>query len=409
MIPQLFSICLIFTLPLSDTIKVWFTQDSIGLHLVDFFDHATASIDYCCYNSTRTDVTQALINAHNRGVQVKVITDDSRLSNNWVTRLRTVGITVWSDSIATGRSSYMHNKFALRDCADEDPSNDLLWVASYNPNQNELYADCALEIPSSALCAAYQEEFNQMWGSAGPNPVPESARFHSAKQDRLTTHYFVINGHPAYLYFSPQNQVVDTIAAFASRAESEILFAINSFTYDPLGDTMIALWNRGVTVAGTIDKAGANDPASEYPRLRSWHIPILVDSIPFGNGILHEKIMLIDSNWCVTGSANWSLNANTHNDENILILSDPVVARRFHEEILTRYLEANGTYPPGIFELPPLRAVQKTLSNPAHLNLLSQTKIYDALGRKVSNRKKLPSGVYFQLINDHYSHLIFIK
>lgn len=232
-----------------------------------------------------------LINAHKRGVHVRVITDDTRLSNDWVTLLRAAGITVWTDSIATGRSSYRHNKFALRDCADEDPSNVLLWVASYNPNRNELYADCALEIPNNVLCAAYQEEFNQMWSLSEPNPVPESARFHTAKHDCLTTHYFLINGHP----FSPQNRVVDTIAALASQAVSEIFFAINSFTYDPLGDTMIALWNRGVTVAGTIDKAGANDPTSEYPRLRGWHIPILVDSIFFGNGVLPEKIMLIDS------------------------------------------------------------------------------------------------------------------
>lgn len=409
MIPQFFSIFLIFTLPLSDTIKVWFAQDSIGLRLVDFFDHATASVDYCCYNSSRADITLALINAHNRGVRVRVITDDSRLSNDWVTRLRAAGITVWSDSIATGRSSYMHNKFALRDCADEDPSNDLLWVASYNANRNELFADCALEIPHTALCTSYLAEFNQMWGSSGPNPVPESARFHSAKQDGLATHYFVINGHPAYLYFSPQNQVVDTIAAFTSRAESEIFFAINSFTYDPLGDTMIALWNRGITVAGTIDKAGANDPASEYPRLRSWHIPILVDSIPFGNGILHEKIMLIDSNWCVTGSANWSLNANTHNDENILILSDPVVAQRFREEILTRYLEANGTYPPGLFELPPSGGVYHKVANPVQPTILNWGEVYDALGRKVTKGKKLPVGVFFLRVDRYPLQLIFVK
>ncbi|MGQ9678229.1 MAG: phospholipase D-like domain-containing protein [bacterium] len=401
-----FPLFLLLLQPSSDTIKVWFAQDSLGLRLVDFFNQATVSIDYCCYNSSRVDVTLALINAHNRGVRVRVITDDVRLTNDWVTYLRAAGIPVWSDSVSTSRSAYMHNKFAIRDCADEDPTNDLLWVASYNPNRNEFYADCALEIPHANLCSAYLSEFNQMWGSAGFQPVAESAKFHSAKQDRLHNHYFDINGHPAYVYFSPQNRIVDTIAAFTGRAQSEIFFAINFFTYDPLADTMIAHKNRGITVAGTIDKAGANDPASEYPRLRSWHIPILIDSVPFGNGVLHEKIMVIDSTWSVTGSANWSSNANSQNDENTLILSAPEVARRFHEEILTRYLEANGTYPPGIFERPPFINVLKTSPNPVRVNLLIQDEIYDALGRRVPKGNPPPTGVFFKVIDGRYLYLL---
>ncbi len=409
MITHLLSLFLFLVQSPPDTIKVWFAQDSIGLRLVEFFNGATSSIDYCCYNSSRADVTLALINAHNRGVRIRVITDDSRRNNEWVAYLRAAGITVWSDSVSSERSAYMHNKFAIRDFADEDSTNDILWVASYNPNQNELFADCALEIPNSALGAAYLAEFNQMWGTTGPNPVPESARFHSSKQDFLPSHQFLINGYPAYLYFSPQNRVVDTIAAFAGRARSEIFFAINSFTYDPLGETLIALWNRGLTVAGTIDKAGANDPASEYPRLRSWHIPILVDSVPFGAGVLHEKIMLIDSSFIITGSANWSQNANFNNDENTLILTNPAVTERFRNEILTRYLEANGTYPPAIFEPQAFYPVPNILTNPAQGSLFITGEFYDATGRKVVKGKPVSSGVFFQMENGKPIRFIFIK
>lgn len=406
-------LCFLFLLAIipesSDTIKVWFAQDSIGLRLVEFFNAAASSIDYCCYNSSRVDVTLALINAHNRGVRVRVITDDARLNNTWVAYLRSAGITVWSDSASSGRSAYMHNKFAIRDFIDEDPTNDVVWVASYNANQNELSADCALEIPSTALCAAYLAEFNQMWGSAGANPVPESARFHNAKQDRLASHQFLINGYPAYLYFSPQNRVVDTIAAIAGRARSELFFAINSFTYDPLGDTLIALWNRGLTIAGTIDKAGANDPASEYPRLRQWHIPILIDSIPFGNGVLHEKIMLIDSCLIITGSANWSQNANFSNDENTLLLTDPAVTERFRNEILTRYLEASGTYPPAVFEPPVSPPTQKIFSSISRARSLLKGIYFDAAGRKVVTGKPGSSGVFFKTEKDKPIQLIIVK
>ncbi len=338
------------TQPQLESIRVWFVQDSLAQRLIAFFDSATASIDYCCYNSSRPDVTLALIRAHNRGVRVRVITDNTRLTNQWVSYLRGSGITVWSDSGSTGSGNYMHNKFAIRDLADNDTTNDRVWNASYNPNDGETNADYGMELPSSALAQAYRLEFNQMWGDTGMTPNPSRARFHSAKTDLLPTHQFTVCGAPTYLYFSPQNRVVDTIEAFALRAGREIGFAVNAFTYNDLGIALLSRHSSGCRVFGTFDRANVGDSASEYHRLRQYGVPVLIDSVPFGTGTLHEKIMVIDSEYVVCGSANWSNNANYSNDENTLIIRSPNLARLFMAEIIRRYLEAGGTYPPGILE-----------------------------------------------------------
>jgi hypothetical protein len=383
-----------------DSLRIWFFQDSLGARLIDFFDDAGTSIDYCCYNSSRMDVALALVNAHNRGIRLRIITDNTRVGRNpdpWVALLRAAGITVWSDSISHSSSNYMHNKFVIRDLADADSTNDWMWVASYNPNEGETHADCAMEIPEPALARAYLDEFNQMWGDTGMTPNPDSARFHEDKRDRLSTHEFSVNGSRARLYFAPNDRVVDTITALVSQAQREVGFAINAFTFDNLGAAMLGLFNDGKRVFGTFDRANGMDSASEYWHLRPAHVPVKIDSFPYGNGTVHEKIMVIDSTITVTGSANWSANANFNNDENTLMLYDSTIAGRFMAEIVARYIEAGGTYPPAVAE--PASAVTRPhhfLRSPclSLSSLPAGTVLFDAAGRTVMPGRVRP-GVYY--------------
>jgi hypothetical protein len=376
-----------------ESISVWFVQDSLAARLIAFFDAATSSIDYCCYNSSRPDVGLALMRAHDRGVRVRVVTDNTRLDDSWVAYLRGSGIPVWSDSGSTGAGNYMHNKFAVRDLEDADSTNDLVWNASYNPNECETHADYGMELPSASLARAYRLEFNQMWGDTGMVPNPGQARFHGSKTDVLPSHSFTVCGIPTQLYFSPQNRVVDSVEAVAALAQHEIGFAVNSFTYDDLGIAMLTRWGASCRVFGTFDRANTGDSASEYHRLSPAGVPVLVDSVPFGSGTLHEKIMVVDSERVVCGSANWSNNANYSNDENTLILRSPELARLFHAEIVRRYVEAGGVYPPGITEgrSQPVR-IRAALASPRAVPP-SGARVFDAIGRQVKGAV-LSDGVY---------------
>jgi len=397
--------------PHSESVCVWFAQDSLARRLIDFLNAATASLDYCCYGSSRSDVVLALIAAHNRGVQVRVITDNTRLNDSWVAFLRDSGVTVWSDSISSNSSNYMNDEFCARDLGDADSTNDRTWVASYDPNENELSADCALDIPGAALARAYLAEFEQMWGGTGPLPNPDQARFHNSKTDVLATHEFTVNGRPAYVYFSPQNRVVDTITAFTGRTRREAAFAINAFTYDDLGGTMLDLWLRGSRVFGTFDEANAGDSASEYSRLRAGGVRVLTDSVPFGGRTLHEKIMVIDSSVTITGSANWSSSANYSNDENTLILTDSVIAARFHSEIVTRYAEAGGRYPPAVAGPagPPAHRARPVLRSPLRGALPAGAGVFDPAGRRLGSTR-LGAGVYFiQLPGRSVSAIVVVR
>ncbi|MEO0078528.1 MAG: phospholipase D-like domain-containing protein, partial [candidate division WOR-3 bacterium] len=186
--------------------------------------------------------------------------------------------------------------------------------------------------------------------------------------------------------------------------------AVNAFTYDALGLSMLSLHSRGIRVFGTFDRANTGDPASEFWRLRPAGVPVLIDSYPLGSGTVHEKIMVLDSTITVCGSANWSNNANNSNDENTLILYDASLAARFFKEIVTRYCEAGGTYPPAIAESeePMTMLRQFARSSPSRVGLPDSVSAWDVLGRRVTGRVR--PGVYFLATPDcRFQPIVFVR
>lgn len=62
---------------------------------------------------------------------------------------------------------------------------------------------------------------------------------------------------------------------------------------------------------------------------RPGRIRVVQDSNP---GVMHHKVIVIDSEILVTGSYNFSRNADTRNDENTIIIHDPTLTCRYIDE-----------------------------------------------------------------------------
>ncbi|MFZ1398988.1 MAG: phospholipase D-like domain-containing protein, partial [Candidatus Promineifilaceae bacterium] len=98
--------------------------------LLDRLSAATTSIDAALYELDRVSIRDALIAAHNRGVLVRVVTDDDDgYIDNAIhfQALESAGITVVHDN----RSSLMHNKFMVID-------GQYVWTGSTNLTDNGL-------------------------------------------------------------------------------------------------------------------------------------------------------------------------------------------------------------------------------------------------------------------------------
>jgi phosphatidylserine/phosphatidylglycerophosphate/cardiolipin synthase-like enzyme len=59
------------------------------------------------------------------------------------------------------------------------------------------------------------------------------------------------------------------------------------------------------------------------------NLQVITDGNPY---VMHHKVFIIDEKTVIFGSFNFSDNADTANDENLLIVEDPTMAKAFKAE-----------------------------------------------------------------------------
>ena len=99
-------------------------------------------------------------------------------------------------------------------------------------------------------------------------------------------------------------------------ATSSVEVMIFAWTRTEISDALVAAAARGVTVRGLVAPSYADDAPAQA--LLAAGVDIRVASV-------HSKVMIIDGATVVTGSANWSENAWSNN-ENSLWIADGAVA-----------------------------------------------------------------------------------
>ncbi|NDJ78019.1 MAG: LysM peptidoglycan-binding domain-containing protein, partial [Chloroflexi bacterium] len=294
--------------------------------LVDTIDGAQVSIDAALFELSSGPVTQALIRAHNRGVAVRVVTDglhglgidDDSPSANTMSDLVAAGIPVVSDEM---RGGFMHNKFLIID-------GQTVWTGSANPTENGFAANNngAILIQSQTLAQNYTAEFEELYagqfGRMSPAGVPYPV--------------IDINGTLVETYFLAEDgdaasQRLGQLIGNASQLE----FALFSFTSSvEIGDTGENLMGLIADRVASGELAGRGVIEARSSRfaadLACAGMPLRTDGNP---GAMHHKILVIDEAIVVIGSANLSNNSFTENDENLLIIPNPDIARLYLDEI----------------------------------------------------------------------------
>ena len=98
---------------------------------------------------------------------------------------------------------------------------------------------------------------------------------------------------------------------------------------------MIDKHRAGVDVRGVFEKRGSDTSYSQYPKMKNIGIPVKQDT---NRWILHHKVIIIDGETVITGSFNFSNNAATTNEENILIISgNHALAQVYLDEVARVY------------------------------------------------------------------------
>ncbi|MFW6348047.1 MAG: phospholipase D-like domain-containing protein [Cyclonatronaceae bacterium] len=289
-------------------------------------------------------VADAIIAAHNRGVDVRVIqSGHSGNTNAIVDRMSSNGVR----AVQSLGEAQHHNKYAAIDAHHSDPSKAWVVTSSWNATDSGTFQQFQnmVNIQDVALARAYELEFNQTWGGDSGDFNPGAARF-SEDKEIVNPSAFWIGEEETYveLHFSPQANTEAQINRALNTAQESIDLGLNLITRRAISNTMLSRFNDGVDVRGAIGVTGIQGSDFEY--LQSWADVHEFSQSQFG--LLHHKYAIVDgeqpgeNSKVITGSHNWSGNANFENDENTLIIHSPRVANEFFQEYAARYWQAGG-------------------------------------------------------------------
>lgn len=146
---------------------------------------------------------------------------------------------------------------------------------------------------------------------------------------------------PLRVCFSPEGQCTDKIVDAIHSAQSSISVAAYAFTCPRIAEALRDAYRRGVDVKLLIDKSQLKEKYSQLSFLFKEGVPVFIDS---AEGLAHNKIMLFDNRWVLTGSFNFTRAANSKNAENILLIDDPSLAQIYKKNWENRVEKAQKIF-----------------------------------------------------------------
>lgn len=129
--------------------------------------------------------------------------------------------------------------------------------------------------------------------------------------------------------FTPGHRCATRIVNQINKAQDNVEVLAYSFTSKPIAEALVKAYKRGVTVEVILDKSqSAQEKYSSSKFLHHAGIPVWIDYKP---SISHNKVMIIDGKTTITGSFNFTRSAQSRNAENVLIIHDKKLAKRYTE------------------------------------------------------------------------------
>lgn len=288
--------------------------DALQRQLNDVVACATTTLDMALYevdSSCFVNVVLARLAAV-PALQVRIVTDDESCPLVMGTRMCELSrlqshprVQIIDDA----RSGLMHHKFVIADGRR-------LWLGSANITRRSFCIDenNAMVLEDMSVVSPFAAEFRRMFEMRMFGPIaPETPPSPTAR--------FAV-------YFSPRTPTTQPpvwhaqLVSSIGTASRTLDFAISAFTRQDIADALIAAHRRGVRVRGIVGAPYAMDPAV---------VSIRAAGVDVRAAEMHSKVLVIDGQTVVTGSANWSTNAWSNN-ENSLWIRDMNIATVYRTE-----------------------------------------------------------------------------
>ncbi len=128
------------------------------------------------------------------------------------------------------------------------------------------------------------------------------------------------------VFYSPRGGCTEAIVKALRAAKQTVLVQAYSFTSLPIEDALAAAAKRGVKVQLILDRSNLTQKSSQLAEAVGDNLRVLIDA---KHEIAHNKVMILDGATVITGSFNFSHNAEANNAENLLIIHSKELAASF--------------------------------------------------------------------------------
>lgn len=294
---------------------------------ISLIDSAKTKIDMSIYDLNDPEIAQAFINAHKKGIKVRLVTDTDNANKAGMKAIKEAGLPVVEDN----RSAIMHDKFMIVDGQQ-------VWSGSMNLTSSSLYEHNNVSIlyNSTPLATIFTNEFNDMF---------EKKIFNGSNHTGINPSDVGVESASVRTFFSPKGGTKNAIALELQKATKSIKVMAFSFTDKDIAQIMVNKKANNLDVQGVLDGCEMSSQYSVYRTLKDAKVEVYRDG---NQALMHEKNFIIDDNIVITGSYNFSANADKNNNENCMIIKSPDIAKVFNQEFerLKKASKTNTNLPP---------------------------------------------------------------
>ncbi len=311
---------------------------TFSTELINDINQATSSVmvtDFPWDNgSFSKQLFIALINAANRKVSVRVLLDGfggRTVRSKWITELKNAGgeVKMYHSFDILNPLQYNvrdHERSFVIDGSTAFTGG--VGIVDYwieNADGFPEWHDLMFEVHGN-MAASLQKDFSDLWTAAGGQTLPNVAFYPVVNSKTETTPYISIGGAPS----ANLQPVRDTFILTALSAKKKLY--IESPYIIPDQQFLTILEDKAQ--AGVDVRIISPGSITSGPLLRSaWHadyealLEAGVRIYEYQPTMIHSKIMVADDIWSVIGSANLDNRSQSINAEDIMGVSDPVLAQ----------------------------------------------------------------------------------
>lgn len=338
-------------------VTVFVNPDSSYIALYSLLTRANSTIDIMVYEFWSEDVYELLENAATRGVSIRVLLEGNVFGesgdkyNRWMAyKLYNLSQQGYSVDVRLDNDSYyMHAKVIIVDSKIVFVASENLVATAYPVDPENIPKEpystasrgwCAV-IYNATVASIFQNVFNDEFYDAekydpdihgrGKSPANYGIIHYSAPFENI---YAYDSQAVVWAVFSPDNST-ETLLSLINGADHfiflELMYIYNTTSaVNQLLDALKSAHERGVTVQIILEDDVSYEIADELESLGFYVAPAFNNSdVPL---FCHNKGVLVDDEYVLVGSINWSGNSLENNREAAILIRSKKIAE-FYKEV----------------------------------------------------------------------------